>query len=267
MIRKKVVIQQQAARISELEEQLNKLTQENQNLKIKVDGIEERERCIGRTLTEATASAHKTIEDAQREAGAMLEQSRQECDTAQRDAEILVDDAYQNARDIVKEAEASSKQTMDDTHARLEAYAALLNGYDKLVQENIRMAEDSAKRYAELAHALHASVPQLFGTDGKLIHAAQPAEAMPEPMPEEEPAPVEEAAPVEEPEADEELEADEEPAAEAEAEEPKEFYQGTRSTPIEERMWTVGEIAEEEAAPTHVDDIIDDILQASKDGA
>ena len=32
-------------------------------------------------------------------------------------------------------------------------------------------------------------------------------------------------------------------------------------------MWTVGEIAEEEAAPTHVDAIIDDILQASKDGA
>lgn len=171
MIRKKVLIREQKARIEELEAQVRILSEKNGELQSQVDAMEERERCIGRAIADASAAADKLVSDAQRQAGEILEQSQEEYDSAKRDAELLVDDAYENARIIVKEAEQNSERKMDDVRRQMEAYAALLNGYDRLIQENIRMAEDSARKYAELSHALHDSVPQLFTSEGKLLDA------------------------------------------------------------------------------------------------
>lgn len=226
-MRKKELIRLQTEKIVDLEQQINTLLKANDELQKKVDGLEEKERCIGKTLTEATATADRTISDAQRQAGELLEQAQMDLDAAKRDSEIIVDEAYQSARTIIKEAEQDSDQKRQDVQSQIEAYAALLNGYNKLIQENIRQAEDSARRYAELASALRESLPQLLNAEGKLIEA---------PVLTGEPNPTE-------------------------AEEFKEQEDAAN----EERMWTVNDIAESTEGERPVETIIEEIIQATEE--
>ena len=226
-MRKKELIRLQTEKIVDLEQQINTLLKANEELQKKVDGLEEKERCIGKTLTEATATADRTISDAQRQAGELLEQAQMDLDAAKRDSEIIVDEAYQSARTIIKEAEQDSDQKRQDVQSQIEAYAALLNGYNKLIQENIRQAEDSARRYAELASALRDSLPQLLNAEGKLIET---------PVLTGEPIPTE-------------------------AEEFKEQEDAAN----EERMWTVNDIAESTEGERPVETIIEEIIQATEE--
>ena len=156
-------IREQAERIEELEAQLAAYERENLTLSERVQSFESRER------------SERVVSDAQRQAGEILEQSQSDSDAARRDAEQLVDTAYQNARDIVREAETESQKRLDETQEQIESYAALLSNYDQLVQENIRTAEENARKFAELAQELHAAVPQILSSDGKLIEAPREA--------------------------------------------------------------------------------------------
>jgi len=245
--KKKRLLTEQEDRIRTLEQQLNALSEENKKLKDRIVDVERRERGIGRAINEATATADKMIAEAQRKAGAMLEQTQNDCDAAKRDAEQLVDDAYRNARDIVKEAEAEGQQKRDDAQRQIEQYAALLNGYDQLVQEQMQMAEDNARRFAELSRALHESVPQLLNADGTPLPGIGNTEGKSQ---------TDDA-----PYLNEEL-----PDYESK---PLSFEPQKENGTGEERLWTVDQIAsdDEDQGGTHVDDIIDEILAATEDEA
>ena len=229
--KKKRMIEEQRQRIAELEERIKGLTAENERYASHVAEVELRESGIGRAISEATVTADRMIEDAQRKADAMLEQAQADTEAAKRDAETLVDDAYRNARDIVKEAETEGERKLDEVQERIDTYAALLNTYDRMVQEQIRIAQDNAKRFAELSRALHEAVPQILSAEGTL-QEPETAPALEEPKPEE-------------------------PAADA--------GEGAQQTGGDERLWTVDEIAKKtESGETHVDEIIDEIITASE---
>lgn len=188
--RKKRIIEEQQLRISELEERLEDLQAEKTRLSLRIEDVERRESSIGRAINEATVAADKLVDDAQRKAGAMLEQAQADSDAAKRDAEILVDDAYRNARDIVKEAETESERKLTEVQERIDTYAALLHTYDRMVQEQIQIAQDNARRFAELSRALHEAVPQILSAEGTLLEpakekepeAGQPTESGDEPL-------------------------------------------------------------------------------------
>ncbi len=242
--KKKRVIAEQDERIKALEQQLESLTADNKKLRDRIIDVERRERGIGRAINEATVTADKMIAEAQRKAGAMIEQTQIDCDAAKRDAEQLVDDAYRNARDIVKEAEAEGQQKRDDVQRQIERYAALLNGYDALVQEQIQMAQDGAKRFLELSRALHESVPQLLNADGTpLPGLSKPETAAPDDPLTGETLPDYESHPF--------------------------TFEPQKESAGDERLWTVDQIAGDggEQETSHVDDIIDEILAATEDDA
>lgn len=178
--RKQKIIDQQTAEISALQEAIKALEQQNAELTEKVGSFESREHVIVKTLTAAAERADRMVSDAQREAGEILEQSKTDADTARRNAELVVDGAYQNARDIVKDAEAESQKKLDATQAQINNYAAMLTEYDKLVQENIRSAEENARRFADMAEKIHAALPQLLLNDrpirGQMSEEATAAE-------------------------------------------------------------------------------------------
>lgn len=164
--KKQRIIAEQNERIAALEKQLEALTADNKRLMNRMIDVERRERGIGRALNEATAAADNMIADAQRKAGVLLEQTQGECDSLRKKAERTVDDAYRSAREIVREAEDESAKKREDMQHQIEQYAALLTGYDNMVQEQLQMAQEGAKRFAELSRALHEAVPQLLGADG-----------------------------------------------------------------------------------------------------
>jgi hypothetical protein len=164
--KKKRIIAEQEERIAELEKQIETLSADNKRLKERVIDVERRERGIGRALNEATATADNMIADAQRKSAVILDQMQAECESQRKKAERIVDDAYRNAREIVREAENEGEKKRDEMQKQIEQYAALLNGYDAMVQEQLQMAQDNAKRFAELSRALHESVPKLLGADG-----------------------------------------------------------------------------------------------------
>ncbi len=164
--KKKRLIAEQEERIHSLEGQLESLTADNKRLKDRVIDVERRERGIGRALNEATATADNMIADAQRKSAAMLEQTQGECDAQRQKADEIVEEAYRNAREIVRTAEEESKRRLDEMQVQIEQYAALLNSYDSVVQEQLASAQEGARRFAELFVALHDAVPKLIGTDG-----------------------------------------------------------------------------------------------------
>ncbi len=164
--KKQRIIAEQEERIRVLEQQLESLTADNKRLKDRVIDVERRERGIGRALNEATAAADNMIADAQRKAGALLEQTQGECDAQRKKADRIVDDAYRSAREIVREAEDEGLQKRHAMQQQIEQYAALLNGYDALVQEQLEIAKDNARKFSELSAALHDAVPQLLNADG-----------------------------------------------------------------------------------------------------
>lgn len=180
--KKKRMIEQQRLLIAELEQKITGLTAENTSYAERIADVERRESGIGRAISEATAAADKLVDDAQKKAVAMLEQAQIDTDAAKRDAENLVDDAYRNARDIVKEAETEGERKLGEVQERIDTYAALLRAYDRLVQEQIQIAQDNAKRFAELSRALHEAVPQILSAEGQLQEPEKPEaiEAEPE---------------------------------------------------------------------------------------
>lgn len=227
-----------ARRILELQNQIEAMRKENGDLQTQVTALtervhsyEERERSIARAMTEATAKAESVVSDAEQQANAIMEQSKADSDAARRDAERVVDTAYQNARDIVKEAENESKKRLDETQDQIETYVSILTGYDQLVQENIRAAQENAKKFAKLAQKLHGSIPQILSADGKLIQAPQPKKESAEDI-------IEEAA----------------KAPEASSRE-------TRGDGGE-KLWTVSELSKFNENEASVDAIIDGVIDA-----
>ena len=151
--KKQRIIAEQQERITALEQQLETLTADNKRLKDRIIDVERRERGIGRALNEATATADNMIADAQRKAGVILEQTQGECDSLRKKAERTVDDAYRSAREIIREAEDEGVKKREEFQQQIEQYAALLTGYDNMVQEQLQMAQDSAKRFAAFPRA------------------------------------------------------------------------------------------------------------------
>ncbi len=239
--KKKRMIEEQRARIGELERKLGLLEEENRSFKDRETDLNRREVSIGRVILEATAAADKTVSEAQDKADVLLKEAQDDREAAKRDADRLVEDAYRNARDIVKEAEQTGQQKLDETQDRIEQYATLLNSYDKLVQEQIRMAEDNAKRFSELSRALHEAVPKLLASDGTPLLDEEKTESVFEPA---EPEP--------------------ELTLEPESAEPETPTETQEDDAAEEKLWTVDEIAKDApAANAQVDTIIDEILSAS----
>ena len=244
--KKQRIIAEQEERIHALEQQLESLIADNKRLKDRVIDIERRERGIGRALNEATATADNMIAEAQRKAGVMIEQTQGECDSLRKKAERTVDDAYRSAREIIREAEDEGVKKREEMQQHIEQYAALLNGYDNMVQEQLQMAQDSAKRFAELARSLHEAVPQLLGKDG----APLPGLGTTEPVPK--------------PDADPAYLRDEMPDYQAT---PLSYAPSKESDSGDETLWTVDKIANSDAGPadSDVDTIIDEILAATED--
>lgn len=178
--RKNRVIAEQGERIKALEQQLEALTSDNKRLKDRVIDVDRRERGIGRALNEATNAADNMIAEAQRKAAALLEQTQSDCEAQRKKAERIVDDAYRSAREIVREAENEGLEKRREMQKQIEQYATLLNGYDAMVQEQLIMAQDGAKRFSELSRALHEAVPQLLGADGSPLTGIGSAEAEPQ---------------------------------------------------------------------------------------
>lgn len=253
--KKKRMIEEQRQKIAELERTITGLTEENAKYAERVADVERRESGIGRAISEATVTADKMIDDAQKQAGALLEQAQADCDAAKRDAENMVDDAYRNARDIVKEAETEGERKLGEVQERIDTYAALLRTYDRLVQEQIQIAQDNAKRFAELSRALHNAVPQILSQEGTLL---EPEETPVQEEPKSE-------NPAEEPSAD----------ANEDAEPVEDAGEGTPLSDEtiddaagsgDERLWTVDEIARKpESGESHVDAIINEIITASEE--
>ena len=260
--KKKRMIAEQQKKIEALTAESERLARENETLRAHENDVERREMGIGRAISEATVTADRMIGDAQRKAGAMLEQAQQDTDAAKRDAERLVDDAYRNARDIVKEAETEGERKLGEVQERIDTYASLLQDYDRMVQEQIAIAQENARRFAELSRALHEAVPQILSAEGKLLEpaASEPFEA--EQLPE--PEPVEPASELPENDAEPvENAGDGTPLDETEAFDPESFHFTPQQSVSDERLWTVDEIAPE-GGETHVDAIIDEILTASE---
>ena len=241
--KKQRIIAEQEERIRVLEQQLESLTADNKRLKDRVIDVERRERGIGRALNEATAVADNMIADAQRKAGAMLEQTQGECDAQRKKADRIVDDAYRSAREIVREAEDEGLQKRHAMQQQIEQYAALLNGYDALVQEQLEMAKDNARKFSELSAALHDAVPQLLNADGSPLSGLnQPDESaenqsdVPD-MPDYQSHPL--------------------------------SYTPSRDSGGDDQLWTVDKIASDPntTGGSDVDAIIDEILAATEDDA
>lgn len=182
-------IQEQAAKIADLQSQIAELVEKNEILQQRLDVYTAKENAIVKALTDANERAEKVVSDAQFEAGSILQESEANAEAARQDAEKLVNNAYQNARDIVKKAEDESQEKLDETQSQIEAYAALLGAYDKMVQDNIKTAQEQARRYAEMAQQLHLAVPQILSPEGKLNELPQAGEEAPAQEPEEEAKP------------------------------------------------------------------------------
>ena len=247
--KKKRIIAEQQERISTLEQQLETLTADNKRLKDRIIDVERRERGIGRALNEATAAADNMIADAQRKAGVLLEQTQGECDSLRKKAERTVDDAYRSAREIIREAEDEGVKKREEMQQHIEQYAALLNGYDNMVQEQLQMAQDGARRFSELSRALHESVPKLLAADGSPLPGLGASENEPAPQGEEAPAWLRDDPP------------------DYQANPPR--FTPTQEGAGDEQLWTVDRIAKTpgDGSGSDVDAIIDEILAATEDDA
>lgn len=248
--KKNRIIADQEERIRALEQQLEALSADNKRLKDRVIDVERRERGIGRALNEATATADNMIADAQRKAGVIIEQTNTECDAQRKKADRIVEDAYRSAREIVHEAEVEGDQKRDDMQRTIEQYAALLNGYDTMVQEQLEMAQDGAKRFAELSRALHEAIPQLLGTDGAPLPGLGKPDTEPKPAKPETPSYFKEDMP-------------------DYSAHPLSYTPSRESGSQDEQLWTVDKIANADASGSRsdVDTIIDEILAATEDDA
>ena len=248
--KKKRIIAEQEERIQALEKQLEALSADNKRLKDRIIDVERRERGIGRALNEATATADNMIADAQRKAGVILDQTQAECESQRKKADRIVDDAYRSAREIVREAEAENEQKRLEIQQQIEQYAALLNGYDTMVQEQLQMAQDSAKRFSELSRALHEAVPQLLGSDGTPLPGLDEPEAEESPAEQDLPSYLKEDMP-------------------DYTETPLSYSPSRESDSADEPLWTVDRIASDAEGKTDsdVDAIIDEILSAAEDEA
>ena len=246
--KKQRIIAEQQERITALEQQLETLTADNKRLKDRIIDVERRERGIGRALNEATATADNMVADAQRKAGVILEQTQGECDSLRKKAERTVDDAYRSAREIIREAEDEGVKKREEFQQQIEQYAALLTGYDNMVQEQLQMAQDSAKRFAELSRALHEAVPQLLGADGSPLPGlgttdSDKGKPNGDPSYLREDIPDYQATPLN--------------------------YETSRESESDGPLWTVDQIAKDdpEKESSDVDQIVDEILAAAEDEA
>ncbi len=241
--KKQRIIAEQEERIRILEQQIESLTADNKRLKDRVIDVERRERGIGRALNEATATADNMIADAQRKAGAMLEQTQGECDAQRKKADRIVDDAYRSAREIVREAEDEGQQKRNSMQQQIEQYAALLNGYDVLVQEQLEMAKDHARKFSELSAALHNAVPQLLNVDGSPLPGLDQPDESSEDQSDVPDMPDYQAHPL--------------------------SYTPSSESSGDDQLWTVDKIASDPntTGGSDVDAIIDEILAATEDDA
>lgn len=241
--KKKRVIAEQEERIRVLEQQIESLTADNRRLKDRVIDVERRERGIGRTLSEAAATADKMITEANQKSAEMLNETQGECDSLREKAESIVEDAYRSAREIVREAEEENAKKRAEMQQQIEQYAALLKHYDAMVQDQLQAAEDGAKKFAELARSLHESVPQLLGADGSPMLGFGTADAVSDASADVPDMPDYEAHPLN--------------------------FTPSHETSGEDTLWTVDKIAGSGNGDTDsdVDAIIDEILAATEDDA
>lgn len=244
--KKKRMLAEQEERIRALEQQLESLTADNKRLRDRVIDVERRERGIGRALNEATATADNIVTDAQRKADAILETAQTECEEKRKLADSIVEDAYRNAREIVRVAEDEGNEKRAETLQQIRQYALLLSGYDAMIQEQIRMAQDGAKKFSDLAQSLHEAVPQLLAPDGSPLPGLGTSEsdtAMQGGMDNPDDLPDYQANPLQ--------------------------FTPSSEASGEEQLWTVDRIAtgSGDEAGSDVDAIIDEILAATEDDA
>lgn len=162
MFGRKKKIEEQNALIASLQEQIATLERENGEQKRKIEEYQAMESAISRAMTDASAAADRIREDARKESDEIHETAQREYLASQKQGETLVADAHRNARDIIKAAEDKQRETHEQTDASVAAYIRLLGEFNESVKEQVKTANENAKKYAELYALLSQEMPALL---------------------------------------------------------------------------------------------------------
>lgn len=179
MFGRKKIIEEQNRVIASLKERVEALEKENAEQKAKIAEYQSMETAISRAMTDASAAADRIKEDARKESDELHESAQKSFLASQKQGEALVADAHRNARDIIKAAEDKSRETNRETDAAVAAYLRLLGEFNESVKEQVKTANENAKKYAELYELLSQDMPSLL----KQIPALKEKAAIPSATP------------------------------------------------------------------------------------
>lgn len=162
MFGRKKMIEEQNRLITSLKEQVESLEKENAEQKKKIAEYQAMESAISRAMTDASAAADRIKEEARRESDELHESAQKRYLASQKQGEAVVADAHRSARDIIKAAEDKSRETNRETDAAVAAYVRLLGEFNESVKEQVKTANENAKKYADFYALLSQEMPALL---------------------------------------------------------------------------------------------------------
>lgn len=162
MFGRKKIIAEQNTLIASLKERIAALEKENEDQKRRIEEYQSMESAISRAMTDASAAADRIKEEAIKESDEIHETAQREYLASQKRSEAVVADAHRNARDILKAAEDKSRETHEQTDASVTAYIRLLGEFNESVKEQVKTANENARKYAELYALLSQEMPALL---------------------------------------------------------------------------------------------------------
>lgn len=162
MFGRKKMIEEQNLLIASLKERIATLEKENEEQKNKLEAYQAMEGAISRAMTDASAAADRIREEARRESDEIHETAQKEYIASQKQGETLVANAHRSARDIIKAAEDKSNETKQETDDAVSAYLRVLGEFNESVKEQVKTANENAKKYAELYDLLSQEMPALL---------------------------------------------------------------------------------------------------------
>lgn len=162
MFGRKKIIEEQNRLIASLKEQVESLEKENAEQKKKIAEYQAMESAISRAMTDASAAADRIKEEARRESDELHESAQKRYLASQKQGEAVVADAHRSARDIIKAAEDKSRETNRETDEAVAAYVRLLGEFNESVKEQVKTANENAKKYADFYALLSQEMPALL---------------------------------------------------------------------------------------------------------
>lgn len=162
MFGRKKIIEEQNRLIASLKERVESLEKENAEQKKKIAEYQAMESAISRAMTDASAAADRIKEEARRESDELHESAQKRYLASQKQGEAVVADAHRSARDIIKAAEDKSRETNRETDEAVAAYVRLLGEFNESVKEQVKTANENAKKYADFYALLSQEMPALL---------------------------------------------------------------------------------------------------------